>query len=343
MNIDISVVIPVYNVEKYLQSCINSLINQTKTNMELIFVNDASSDNSLLILQENQRKYPNFIKIIDSKVNLKQGGARNLGIQAANGEYIGFCDSDDFVAPDMYENLYNAVRDKKSDAAFIMMTTVSDECDIRSVLKDQNDRRLFIQWNDKVLQCSDKTLTDADRMNLIVYPVGGVMAGIWKKQIIIENQIFFPKGLRYEDNYWSVIIKCYLKQVSFVEKIGYFYRMNPDSTIHAMNQFYHYDRIVIEKMLLKKAEEINLLERFQDAFEYIYINRYAFSTYNVLLQRFTVFDDSTARRLFIDLMNTFPNWRKNYYWRLTTTWKQRLRCNLIFYFPTLMSKVLKRV
>lgn len=92
----ISVIIPVYNVEKYLQTCIDSLLSQSMKEIEFIFVNDASPDGSLAILQENQRLHPDQIRIIDSKVNLKQGGARNLGIAAAQAPLIGFLDSDDF-------------------------------------------------------------------------------------------------------------------------------------------------------------------------------------------------------------------------------------------------------
>ena len=105
--VKLSVIIPVYGVEKYLQACIDSVVNQTMKDIEFIFVNDASLDGSLEILRENERKYPDLICVIDSKENLMQGGARNLGIRAARGEYVGFIDSDDFIHPEMYEKLYN--------------------------------------------------------------------------------------------------------------------------------------------------------------------------------------------------------------------------------------------
>ena len=105
--IKISVIVPVYNTEKYLNECLNSLVNQTiYKELEIICINDASTDNSLKILEGYEKQYENLI-VINSNVNKKQGGARNLGIMRATGEYLGFVDSDDFVDLEMYEKLYN--------------------------------------------------------------------------------------------------------------------------------------------------------------------------------------------------------------------------------------------
>ena len=102
--IKVSVCIPVYNMEKYIEDCIKSLVNQTLKEIELIFVNDGSTDNSLNILNEYKKQYPDIIKVI-SQENKGLGGARNKGLELASGEYIGFVDADDFVEPNMYERL----------------------------------------------------------------------------------------------------------------------------------------------------------------------------------------------------------------------------------------------
>lgn len=121
---EISVVIPVYGVEEYLQACIDSLVNQTFDSMELIFVNDASPDRCLEILEKNRERHPDKIRVIDSKENLCQGGARNLGIRAARGKYIGFCDADDMAGPGMYEQLYHEVEQMHADVAFMQYASV---------------------------------------------------------------------------------------------------------------------------------------------------------------------------------------------------------------------------
>ena len=102
----VSVIIPIYNTEKYLRKCLDSVCNQTLSDIEIICVNDCSTDNSLEILEEYASK-DNRIKLIDFKENKGAAVARNAGIDEAKGEYIGFVDSDDFIDLDFYEKLYN--------------------------------------------------------------------------------------------------------------------------------------------------------------------------------------------------------------------------------------------
>ena len=101
----VSIVIPVFNVEKYIGKCLDSLISQTLHNIEIICVNDCSTDKSLDILRDYEAK-DNRIVVIDLPRNIKQGGARNVGIKKARAPFLGFVDSDDWVSLDMYENLY---------------------------------------------------------------------------------------------------------------------------------------------------------------------------------------------------------------------------------------------
>ena len=100
----ISVIIPVYNVSLYLDQCIESLVNQSLSDIELIFIDDKSTDNSLEILHEWAQK-DERIKVIALSDKKFLGGARNVGIRMANADYLGFVDSDDFVSSDMYESL----------------------------------------------------------------------------------------------------------------------------------------------------------------------------------------------------------------------------------------------
>ena len=104
---DLSVIVPVYNMAKdgLLEYCIQSLAGQTLQNLEIIAVDDASTDNSLQVLKELEKRYPGRVKAVASPENKKQGGARNLGLQHAKGRYIGFMDADDWVVPDLYEKM----------------------------------------------------------------------------------------------------------------------------------------------------------------------------------------------------------------------------------------------
>jgi len=111
--VNVSIIVPVYNVEKYLEKCLESIINQTLKNLEIICVNDGSTDNSLQILEDYAKK-DQRIKIINKK-NRGSGAAKNTGMKNASGEYIGFVDSDDWVDLAMFEKLYNRAKSQKSD------------------------------------------------------------------------------------------------------------------------------------------------------------------------------------------------------------------------------------
>lgn len=104
----VSIIIPVYNTEKHLRECLNSVVNQTLKDIEIIIINDCSTDNSKSIINEYLNNYFSMIKYIESGVHIGQGNARNIGISKATGDYIGFVDSDDFVDLNMYSDLYNA-------------------------------------------------------------------------------------------------------------------------------------------------------------------------------------------------------------------------------------------
>ena len=105
MDIKISIIVPIFNSENYLSRCIESLIHQSLKEIEIILVNDCSIDNSLSIAEEYKNKYSHLIKLINNETRRGPGGARNAGIKAANGKYIGFVDSDDDVFYTMYEEI----------------------------------------------------------------------------------------------------------------------------------------------------------------------------------------------------------------------------------------------
>jgi len=113
----VSVIIPVYNCEAFLQQCIDSLCAQTLGAIEMIFVCDASPDNSLSILREAEKK-DSRIRVIAFEENRGVSAARNAGLEIASGEYVIFCDSDDWVEPEMYETLYRMAQEKDADIAF---------------------------------------------------------------------------------------------------------------------------------------------------------------------------------------------------------------------------------
>ena len=178
----LSVIVPVYNVEKYLKECINSIINQTLKDIEIICVNDGSTDNSLKILEELSQ-LDNRIKIIN-KENGGLASARNAGMKVASGEYYTFIDSDDFIDTNAYETVIN----KKSEADIICfgIQVFGNE---NSTQKKYDDTYYKIKYNGL------QKLTDDIIFNTDVSACNKV----FKSDIINKNNITFPDGLNNED------------------------------------------------------------------------------------------------------------------------------------------------
>ncbi len=178
----VSIIVPVYNVENYLAKCLDSLLNQTHQNMEILVVNDGSKDNSEQIIQEYAQKYPEKIK----PFNKENGGlsdARNFGIDRATGNYLGFVDSDDYVAPTMFEEMVNLAEKHQSKMVI---------CNIQKV--DQNGN--VTQKLTQIPNMAEKI--DLDK-NFSVFSDLSYFAcnKLFKKELFSEKR--FKKGAHFED------------------------------------------------------------------------------------------------------------------------------------------------
>lgn len=213
-NIKVSIVVPVYNVEKYLSQCLDTLINQTLKEIEIICVNDGSKDSSETILKAYQIKDPR-IKIINQE-NQGLSGARNTGIKAATGEYIGLIDSDDWVDLDFYEKLYNAAKKYDSDIA------AGDFYRRGKYIKTQKlkykKEAFFTEAAEKVKQA-------------FIPKYNYVWNKIYKRESLEKMNYPFPVGRYYEDMYWLVKVVYHLYGFVTVPNTFYHYRRTEGSII----------------------------------------------------------------------------------------------------------------
>lgn len=204
MDIKISLIIPVYNVEKYIRKCIESILNQTFKDFELIIINDGSIDNTGKICDEYSR-LDSRIRVIHS-YNMGQSAARNIGIQHSKGEYIGFIDGDDFIDKNMYEQLYYKCINEKADMGIIGLREV-----------DENNLCLneYIPMNVDLIEIMQRA-----------YPCNKLI----KRTLLLENNLNFTVGRYYEDV--ELITKVFLKstQISKVNKVAYNYLKRRGST-----------------------------------------------------------------------------------------------------------------
>lgn len=198
--IKVSLIIPVYNVEKYLEKCLDSLINQTLKEIEIICVNDGSTDNSPAILEQFKLK-DNRIKIINQE-NLGVSQARNNGINTSQGEYIGFVDSDDYVDNDYFEKLYNSAKKFNAEVA------------AGDLYKEKNNKigkkrfnytkeELFVKPEDKI-------------KNAKIPKYNYTCNKIYKRESLLNLNLPFENNRYYEDIIWSVKAIYYLDRKSVV-------------------------------------------------------------------------------------------------------------------------------
>lgn len=262
-NIKVSVVIPAYNVEKYIKQCLDSVINQTLKDIEIICINDGSKDNTLAILKEFAQK-DSRIKLID-KVNEGISVARNQGMELARGEYISFIDSDDWIDENYLENLYNTAKKYDSDVACSSIIRVTG-----------NHKRK------KLLYTKEEYSNDKDKKNeLTNVPICNyVWNKIYRREKLLKSCVKFPCGRVYEDVIWSIQVIYYMDSVVTVPSASYYYRKNPTSIGSTKSEKNAKDFAISEKEMLAFAKEKDL--KLLDGYKYAKRERYRFLGITVL-------------------------------------------------------------
>ena len=256
-NPKISVIIPVYNVEKYLSECLDSVVNQTLKDIEIICVNDGSTDSSLKILKEYASK-DSRIKIID-KENEGQGYARKVGLKMASGKYILFLDSDDkYDSYHSLEYLYISIKKHNADILIFCLSNYANNVSQK-------------KWHLKIdkLENIDRPLSFQE---ISIYILNGCFSPcnkLYSKKFLDNyDDWFFPKKIYYEDMPFHVQIMTRAKKICFTDKVTYLYRINHLSTTRFSSLdkdkkkvdslFFIIDeilKIIIEKKILYKLEK----------------------------------------------------------------------------------------
>lgn len=213
MSLKVSIVVPVYNVENFLPDCLDSLVSQTLKEIEIICINDGSTDNSPKILEEYAKKDPR-IQVIHQE-NSGVSYTRNKGLEHVRGEYTGFVDSDDWVDLDFFEKLYKTAQ--KHDADIAVATIVRK-------YQNSKTRKKVLITEEKIydLAASKFKITETPRKSY-------VFNKIYKTAKLKENNVIFPNYDYCEDIYFSIRALYYLKKLVTVPTTTYYYRVNYSS------------------------------------------------------------------------------------------------------------------
>lgn len=208
----VSIIIPAYNAEKTLAACLSNLVHQTLEDIEIIIVNDCSKDNTLQIMMDCEAQFPEKIIVVNSDKNRGAGGARNVGLLYASGEYIGFVDSDDIVTTDMYEKLYNKAIEGNYDMV---------------------DCGYFNEATDSALVHTSDELAgvlDAYKRSELIASGGYLWSRLFKHSFLEELQICFRENCILEDCETLMLMFARAHSIGNVKEILYCYK-NYDTSI----------------------------------------------------------------------------------------------------------------
>lgn len=254
----LSIIVPVYNMAGggKLNQCLESLMNQELDDYEVIAVDDCSRDGSPDILNEFAARYGDRLKVILSPENRRQGGARNLGLEAACGEWVGFVDSDDWVARHMYARLLARAEETGADIV---------GCDL--LITEETGRETGRPVRENTPEQTG-LLGTAERRSLVLAP-GSMVVKIYKRALFTENHIRFPEKMFYEDNAIAALPFLYAKRFERVEESLYFYYQHSASTVHGISVEKCRDRMRAMELFAEECRKRGFLEEVREEAAYV--------------------------------------------------------------------------
>lgn len=287
----VSIIVPVYNTEKYLHKCLDSLVNQTLDDIEIVIVNDGSKDSSPEIIKEYMDKYPGKFNYA-SQENSGQAVARNKGVLMATGDFIGFLDSDDAAKPDMFEKMFKKAVETNSDMVVCDYEYITDKQTILKQVKTFKDQR------DMFIDCF------VDPWNKL-----------FKASVLKDNGITFPEGYFYEDTGW--FIKCipFVKKTEKINEVLVEHYKREGSSMTALDDKRVQHIFPVLQSVLDFYNEKNVYDVYSTELEYFISKILLCSSF----RRISRVKDKAIRKGLVDrtfafLGEKFPEYKLNNYY-----------------------------
>lgn len=291
----ISIIVPVYNVEQYLEKCLDSLVNQTMKEIEIIVVNDASPDNSKEIMERYAKAYPEMVRCVYHEVNLGLGGARNTGVNCANGKYVLFVDSDDYIDVTTCEKLYKVAVENDSDIV---------SCEILEGLEGN-----FKEIDPYSTQVTGDLDYEKRRLLMSVHFVGAC-AKLVRRNMLIENELLFPEKMKYEDTATVPLWWVYTKRFHKIQEGLYYYVRRDGSITKTKNSDGYYDMFKAAKYVCQRFEDKGLSEEYQECIDNLLL-RGLIEEIKLLIKNVDVPNEKELQELKKDIQLLIPDYEKN--------------------------------
>lgn len=299
----ISVIIPCYNAVKYLPLCMESLEKQTigLDTLELIFVNDASTDNTSNVLHQFEQKYPETVLVIDCEENHHQGGARNIGIAHATADYIAFQDDDDVLEPTMLQKLYEKAVENQCDLVVCRSKRQTlEELHTMKMGPTGGQDQIFEITNNQEREAFIKRDTNRAIWNKL-----------YKRTVITDNHIQFPEHMIYDDIYFSALIKHYVKKIYLLEEYLYHHLVFDEAASMSGAKWEHkvgyFDANVL---LIKELRKRELYQKCRTFYEDDFFLDY-FTFLQNFIKTYGKIPFQTLKHVVEETVQLFPYYYKN--------------------------------
>lgn len=310
----LSIIVPFYNMaaDGKLKYCMDSLVNQTLSDYEILAVDDCSADDTYELLCGYEKQYPEKVRALKTPVNKKQGGARNLGMENARGEWIGFMDGDDWAAPDMYEKLLRKAEVTGADVV---------GCDLHQVHEHTMEIGEIINAN-----TMDQTgVLDTEKYKKLILNPCSMVIKIYKKTVLDAYHLRFPEGIFYEDNCAAPIWMLHFKHFEKVEEPLYYYYQDSVSTTHFITESKCRDRMKAGCMLLEQCRQYGFYEAYQKEIEFAYTKLYYVNTLFSYMLGVKSQKVSFLNELKRGILDRFPAFQENPYFRAAyDDWQKKM-------------------
>ena len=300
----LSIIVPVYNMaaDGKLEYCLNSLVTQTIEDYEILAVDDCSTDDSWAVLQRYEQLYPEKFHAIHSEVNQKQGGAKNIGMELAKGDWIGFIDSDDWITPDFYERLIGKGEETGADMV---------GCDYH--LTGEHSMKIGrVVHNNKQEQTG---VLNEEKYRSLILDSGSLVVKVYRREIVIDHPGRFPAGIFYEDNALANSWMLRAKHFEYIEEPLYYYYQHDTYTVHTITAKRCEDRMEAGRIMLQEARDYGYLEQYHGELEFTFATLFYVNTLFTYMQGVRPVRYGFVKRLGREMAETFPAFQENVYYR----------------------------
>lgn len=310
----VSIVVPVYNVEEYLEKCLDSLVNQTSNEYKVLIINDGTKDNSQNIINEYKKKHPTLIESY-TKENGGLSDARNYGLKHVDTPYIIFVDSDDYVKSNLVEKCLKVIEKDKTDIVVFNYTTHHCSSDIFEDYKLEIEGIFNLEKNPELLAITPNAAWNK----------------MYKTSLFKDNDIIYPKNIWYEDLATTPKLLLKANNISYINESLYIYQADRQDSIMSTVNEKTFDIIRVLEKIVSYFKKENVFEKYYSELKYLSIRNLT------TISRIVI--NSNDKEFVYKFINRRDNFIKKYFEKKQTTYKEYERIDDVIYNNKLLNKI----